>query len=185
MPLRTSQNVSAITIFHANQCDRKKCTGIKLWHYYKKKRFRTVNKMQFVKQIRYIPRYSLILNPTAPITLLNKDRPIFNRSGLTVLDCSWNQAEEIFNKNFPNPRNLPLLIAANPVNYGKPSKLSSVEAITAALVLLGEEKKALELLSIFKWGEQFLNLNSELLEQYIQCDTAEEIRNVEISYFEL
>jgi pre-rRNA-processing protein TSR3 len=163
------RNRSIVTIFYANQCDRKKCTGIKTWRFFKQNRFQTINRMRFVEQLHRIPRYSLILNPLATKILWVDDLPIFNRSGLTVLDCSWNHTEEIFNKRFPNLRSLPRLIAANPVNYGKPSKLSSVEALAAAFYLLCEEETARELLSIFKWGAHFLELNSELLQDYTSC----------------
>ncbi|MFX0124948.1 MAG: DUF367 family protein [Candidatus Hodarchaeota archaeon] len=155
---------SSVTIFHANQCDRKKCTGIKTWRFFKQNRFRTIRKMRFVEHLHRIPRYSLILNPLASKILSAKDLSIFIQSGLTVLDCSWNHTEEIFNKRFPNLRSLPRLIAVNPTNYGKPSKLSSVEALAAAFYLLGKEETAKELLSIFKWGSHFLEMNSELLQ---------------------
>jgi pre-rRNA-processing protein TSR3 len=160
------KNQSLVTIFYANQCDRKKCTGIKTWRFFKQNRFQTIKKMRFVEQINRIPRYSLILNPLAARILSVDDFPIFIRSGLTVLDCSWNHAEEIFKKRFPNLRSLPRLIAANPTNYGKPSKLSSIEALAAAFYLLGKGETAKELLSIFKWGLHFLEMNSELLRDY-------------------
>ncbi|MFX0182863.1 MAG: DUF367 family protein [Candidatus Hodarchaeota archaeon] len=161
------RNRSVVTIFYANQCDRKKCTGVKTWRFFKQNRFQTINRMRFIEQLHRIPRYSLILNPLATKILSEADLPIFERSGLTVLDCSWNHTGEIFNKNFPNLRSLPRLIAANPVNYGKPSRLSSVEALAAAFYLLGKEKTARELLSIFKWGTHFLELNSKLLQDYL------------------
>ena len=50
---------SLITIFHANQCDKKKCTGIKVWRFFKQNRFRTINEMKFINQVHRIPRYSL------------------------------------------------------------------------------------------------------------------------------
>ncbi|UCE12662.1 MAG: DUF367 family protein [Candidatus Heimdallarchaeota archaeon] len=174
---------SRITIFHANQCDRKKCTGIKVWRYFKQKKFSAITDMRYVERIPQIPRYSLVLNPLTESILSSADNEIFTQSGLTILDCSWNQAEEIFAKRFPNPRRLPQLIAANPVNYGKPTKLTSVEALAAALFLLANEKAAKEVLSIFKWGIQFFNLNLNLLRDYATCNNMEELRKRELDYF--
>jgi len=174
---------SVITIYYANQCDRKKCTGVKTWRYFKQKRFLTINEMRFVERIQRIPRYSLILNPLAERILSKDDHDIFVKSGLTILDCSWNHAEEIFAKQFPNSRKLPHLIAANPVNYGKPTKLTSVEALAAAYYLLGYEETSRELLSVFKWGIQFFNLNSNLLRDYTSCSSREEMRNKELESY--
>lgn len=174
---------SVITVYHANQCDRKKCTGLKTWRYFKQNKFLTINNMRFVKRLPQIPRYSLILNPLAKNILSYEDHKIFVKSGITILDCSWNHTEEIFAKQFSNLRRLPLLIAANPTNYGKPTKLSSVEALAAAFYLLRNEKTARELLSIFTWGNQFLTLNSNLLRDYLTCNNMEELRRKEFEYF--
>ena len=35
---------------------------------------------------------------------------------------------------------LPLLLAANPVNWGKPGKMTTAEALAASLYLIGEEE---------------------------------------------
>ncbi|UCG00428.1 MAG: DUF367 family protein [Candidatus Heimdallarchaeota archaeon] len=174
---------SVVTIYHADQCDRKKCTGIKTWLAFKQSKFPSITHMRFIKRLPQIPRYSLILNPSAEDILCYTDLDVFTKSGLTVLDCSWNHTEEIFAKHFPHPRRLPYLIAANPTNYGKPTKLSSVEALAAAFFLLRSERTANELMSVFNWGKQFLTLNSNLLHDYAASNSTDEIKKIELEYF--
>jgi len=174
---------SIITLYHANQCDRRKCTGMKTWQLYKSQKLISFDQIRFVKRISHIPRFSLILNPLAKEKLTKTDGPIYQRSGVTVLDCSWNQAEDIFSRKFPNLRSLPLLIATNPVNYGKQAKLSSVEALAASLFILNYPQMATDLLSHFKWGNQFLILNKNLLTDYSNCSSTSEVIKTEKEYF--
>ena len=79
------------------------------------------------------------------------------------VDCSWKMADETFAKlrlMGLEPRKLPEIVPANPVNSGKICKLSTAEAIASALMICGEKDQAEELMSIFKWGPAFLELNS-------------------------
>ncbi|HDH28376.1 MAG TPA: DUF367 domain-containing protein, partial [Euryarchaeota archaeon] len=82
-------------------------------------------------------------------------------------------------------RILPVLIAANPVNYGKPTKLTTAEAIAAALYILGSREQSTDVLGKFKWGRQFTLLNENLLNDYSECQSSDEVLAVQKEYFDL
>jgi ribosome biogenesis protein Tsr3 len=54
---------------------------------------------------------------------------------------------------------VPFLVAANPINFGKPLKLSCVEALAGTLIICGLHDVGMELLNNFKWGPTFYTLN--------------------------
>jgi len=98
-----------------------------------------------------------------------QDRQIIQQHGLVGLDCSWNLAETILATNLRGVnRRLPTLLAGNPTNYSARGKLSTAEAIAAALLITGFDVEAKKILKLFKWGDTFLSLNKEPLSDYSQ-----------------
>lgn len=117
-----------------------------------------------------------MLNPFSEVAFSPADKERIEEFGLVGLDCSWERAEKVLLKRVRGTsRCLPLLIAGNPVNFGKATKLSTVEALAAALYIVGFEQEAVRLLSIFKWGHTFLEINHERLEGYKNARNSTEI----------
>jgi len=122
----------------------------------------------------------IVLNPFAERALSPADRTASDR--LVALDCSWETAQaEAFDLDGVH-RSLPFLVAANPVNYGTAFQLNTVEAFAGALVILGEDEQAAEILSKFRWGETFLELNAEPLERYAACADSNAVIDVQDEY---
>lgn len=157
-----------IVVYHAKQCDPRKCSALKLKRH---------NLVWIVRQTRELPRGAVILNPFSTRAFSPADRERIEEKGLVALDLSWKHADDV--AKFLNLRGasrcLPYLIAANPVNYGTPTKLSTVEALAAALFIADLREEAEKLLSVFKWGPTFISLNGELLEAYVQARDSGEV----------
>ena len=63
------------------------------------------------------------------------------------------------------------MLAGNPVNYSKLNKLTTVEALAAAVYILGDTDMATTLLDKFKWGHTFFALNKNILEDYSKAES--------------
>jgi pre-rRNA-processing protein TSR3 len=156
-----------LTVYHANQCDPKRCTGLKL------KRHELA---RIVTRTRFMPKRAIILNPFGEIAFSPADRQRVADFGLAALDCSWEHAEKVLSQNVKGTsRCLPILLAGNPTNYAKATKLSTAEALAAALYIAGFNDEAREVLSIFTWGHTFFELNSMLLDEYAAAKDSTQI----------
>ncbi len=156
-----------ITIYHANQCDPKRCTGLKL----KRHGFARV-----VTQTRFLPKRAVVLNPFSKIAFSPADRERVAEAGLVALDCSWEHAEKVLSHHVRGTsRCLPVLIAGNPTNFAKATKLSTAEALAGALYIAGFKDEAKQLLSIFTWGHTFFELNAMFLDDYAAAKDSSEV----------
>lgn len=155
-------------------CDQKRCTGRKL------------SRAGWVRTLRVGEGSfrGVVLSPLGTQAVSPADLPAVRSKGISVVDCSWARLDEI-----PWPklraghhRLLPFLVAANPVNYGRPMKLSCAEAMAATLFIVGLEAEAEALLENFSWGGEFRKINRELLASYAACATSVEVVAVQTEW---
>ena len=126
----------------------------------------------------------IVLDPYAERALSPADGDREGDQRLVALDCSWETAEkEAFRLDGPH-RALPFLVAANPVNYGTPFQLNTVEAFAGALCILGHREQAETILGKFRWGHTFLELNDEPLRRYADCTDSSAVVAVQNEYLD-
>jgi len=162
-------------VYHASEDDPKKCSARKL------------AKFKYIKletNIRKTPRDAILLNPFSKKSLSPEDLDVAMNKGLLAVDCSWKNADKSFEyldkKN--HSRALPFVVAVNPVNYGKPFKLTTLEAFSASLYILNQKKLAEKILEIYKWSPHFLVMNKEPLERYSKAKNSSEIIEIMKDY---
>jgi len=149
-----------VIVLRLHQDDPKRATGSKLLRLGLAERYRPSKGFSLV-----------VLNPLSRRFLSPVDKE--GTKGIVAVDASWRKVESV---RWPHgkQRRLPFLVAANPINYGVPERLSTVEALAASLYILGYKEQALELLDPFKWGPEFIHLNYERLEAYSRGENNEE-----------
>mmetsp|Transcript_31465 Transcript_31465/g.54558 ORF Transcript_31465/g.54558 Transcript_31465/m.54558 type:complete len:195 (+) Transcript_31465:8349-8933(+) len=164
-----------LSMWDFNHCDPKRCSGRKLAR---------LKKLKVLKPYKRVG--GLVLSPLAETAVSKADLEIVREKGVCLVDCSWARLDEINFRRLHNTyeRMLPYLVAANPVNYGKPCKLSCAEALAATLIICGEADTALDLLNQFKWGHSFVELNEELLTIYRGCANSAEVVAAQNEYLQ-
>lgn len=181
----------ALFFLDSSECDPAKCSARKL------------ARLGFARRMRSLSGVrgdTIVLDPFSPCALSPADREGALRGGILAIDCSWKKADQCDkdergakisarsrDRALPEPfkiragehRALPYLVAANPVNYGKPFMLSTAEAFAAALAICGFAGQAARVMGQFKWGQTFLDLNREPLEDYSRCKTSAEVADAQ------
>ncbi|KAF8645462.1 hypothetical protein AX16_007808 [Volvariella volvacea WC 439] len=155
-----------VAMWDFDHCDPKRCSGKKL------------SRLGLIKELKVGARFrGVVITPKATQVVSPADRDLVEKGGLAVVECSWARLDDVpFNKiASPHERLLPYLIAANPINYGKPWRLNCVEALAAAFYITGYDAYANKLLSGFGWGQSFWSVNQTLLEQYKTCKSSAEV----------
>ena len=152
------------------QCDPKKCSGRRLARHHLLTTFRVSQKFK-----------GIVLTPVGKILISPADKDLIRTVGLAVVDCSWAQLADVPFHTLPNKANrmLPYLVAANPVNYGKPWRLNCAEALLAGLSICGFEEDVERVCSVISYGHTFLELNKDRLELYKGCKNADEIQIIQ------
>ena len=134
-------------------------------------------------QRRHILNSWVVLNPFSE-DIISKDDKERILNGLVVIDCSWKKGTSVFSKSFHGRnKRLPILQAGNPTNYAKVFTLSSAEAFAACLFIVGFRDDAELILSKFKWGDTFFQLNTQILDEYSRARDSDEIAKIEKEYY--
>ncbi|KAJ2997977.1 ribosome biogenesis protein tsr3 [Globomyces sp. JEL0801] len=150
-----------VAMWDFEHCDPKRCSGKKL------------ARIGLISNLRVGQKFpGIVMSPKGQSSVSPKDRSIIEKYGAAVVDCSWARIE------------VPYLVAANPVNYGKPFKLNCVEALAACFFITGLDDAGHNLLSNFGWGHAFYEINSELFELYSQCEDSTAVVEAQNKYIE-
>lgn len=144
-------------------------------------RFGLAIPVKYKREIRGLP---LVLNPFSNELLGAWYRDHAIQHGVVVVDASWRRLSKYYFRGIRGVHvKLPPLLPGNPVNYGKPCILSSIEAVAAALYILGYKEQYSRLLGLFKWMTTFHTLNDDVLEAYSKAVNLDEMIKVIVEYW--
>ena len=162
-----------VYIVDLDQCDPRKCTG------------KRMEKFGLGKEIpvHKVPGGSIVLSASGKQVLSPADAKKARR-GLVVLDLTWTNIDQEPHMHGVLLRRLPYLVASNPVNWGKPWRLNSAEAILASLLIMGMDEQADLFMPRFNWAPTFVEMNRSLLEAYRAAANAEEVERIQNEYIE-
>ena len=62
--------------------------------------------------------------------------------------------------------------------------MSTAEALSASLYIVGRKDQAISLLTPFKFGDAFLDLNRQSLEAYSSCNSQTEVEEMQWEFFD-
>ena len=126
----------------------------------------------------------LVLNPYSKDYLGPWYRDIAVNYGILVVDASWHRLTPLVFRDLKGIHvKLPPLLPGNPINYGKPCILSSIEAVAASLHILGFTSEYWAFLGLYKWMKTFHELNKELLKAYSSVNSLSELLQVIREYW--
>ncbi|KAI9729344.1 MAG: ribosome biogenesis protein tsr3 [Cirrosporium novae-zelandiae] len=179
-PHPSSKDSSSSSSFKAyawdlGHCDPKRCSGRRLMH------------LNLLTSLPIGHKHAgIVITPHTKNVISPADRPLLEQHGAAVVECSWARLEEVpWNRiGGRHERLLPYLIAANPVNYGRPWKLNCAEALAASFAICGKWEWAEEILSPFGYGTTFLEMNEEVLRAYAGAENEEGVKKVEKRYLD-
>ncbi|KAL6245820.1 ribosome biogenesis protein tsr3 [Rhinocladiella similis] len=151
-------------------CDAKRCSGKRLMHF------------GMMRELPIGQKYpGVVISPNAKRVISPADKELLEQYGAAVVECSWVRVQEIPWSRIGGKceRLLPYLVAANPVNYGRPWRLNCVEALAACFCICGHQDWAEVALQHFPYGKPFLEINSQLFKRYAACQDEDEIKKAE------
>ncbi|KAK6536314.1 ribosome biogenesis protein tsr3 [Arthrobotrys megalospora] len=154
-------------------CDPKRCSGKRL------------EKAGLIRNLRIGQKFAgVVVTPNGKLVVSPADAEIVNEAGAAVVEASWARISEIpFSRiGGKHERLLPYLVAANPVNYGRPWKLNCAEALAACFYITGHPDWAEDIMLPFTWGHAFIEINEDLLDKYAACEDAEGVKAVETEW---